>query len=113
MRSLPIITADAGGSATGGPGRPTKHESAHLHVSGAARYTDDLGAPADVLYAYVGLSTVAHARLLSLNLDKVRAAPGVRAVITADDVPGHTDIGPVFPGDPLMVGDIVEFYGQV
>jgi xanthine dehydrogenase large subunit len=113
MRSLPTITADANAGVIQGPGQATKHESARLHVSGAARYTDDLGAPADLLYAYVGLSTVAHARLLSLNLDKVRAAAGVRAVITADDVPGHKDIGPVFPGDPLMVGDTVEFYGQV
>ncbi|MFT6772141.1 MAG: xanthine dehydrogenase large subunit, partial [Congregibacter sp.] len=48
-------------------------------------------------------------------LAAVRNAPGVIDVITRDDVPGIIDIGPVFPGDPLMVGlgDTVEFHGQV
>jgi xanthine dehydrogenase large subunit len=113
MRSLPTTQSRSGKESITGVGAPAKHESAHLHVSGKARYTDDIGAPADLLFAYVGLSTVAHGRLLSLDLDKVRAAPGVHTVITADDIPGHKDIGAVFPGDPLMVGATVEFYGQV
>ncbi len=115
MRNLPATDASNTQQVVGGPGHSVKHESAELHVSGKARYTDDLGAPADVLYAYVGLSTVAHARLLSLDLTAVRAAAGVHTVITSEDIPGHDDIGPVFPGDPLMVraGGSVEFYGQV
>jgi xanthine dehydrogenase large subunit len=63
----------------------------------------------------VGLSTTARGRITRLDLDEVRRAPGVRDVISRDDVPGHIDIGPVFPGDPLLlgVGDEVEFHGQV
>jgi xanthine dehydrogenase large subunit len=34
------------------------------------------------------LSTIAHGRLLSLDLDPVRTAPGVLAVLTATDIPG-------------------------
>jgi xanthine dehydrogenase large subunit len=90
-----------------------KHESAHKHVSGEAIYTDDQPAPADVLHAYVGLSSIAHGKLRKLDLDPVRAAPGVIDVLTLDDVPGHTDIGPVFPGDPVLVDEDVEFWGQV
>lgn len=89
------------------------HESAYKHVSGEALYTDDLPAPANTLHAYVGLSTIAHGKLVSLDLDRVRSAPGVIDVLTLDDVPGHTDIGPVFPGDPLMVENEVAFWGQV
>ena len=58
-------------------GKGIKHESAHKHVSGEASYTDDLPEPRDLLHAYVGLSTQAHARILRLNLDKVRTAAGV------------------------------------
>ena len=94
-------------------GRALPHESAHKHVSGEANYTDDLPEPRDLLYAYVGLSTQAHARIERLDLDKVRRATGVVAVITAEDIPGQRDIGPVFPGDPLLVEQTVEFFGQV
>ncbi len=94
-------------------GRALPHESAHKHVSGEANYTDDLPEPRDLLYAYVGLSSQAHARIKGLDLDKVRTATGVVAVLTAEDIPGHRDIGPVFPGDPLLVEQTVEFFGQV
>jgi xanthine dehydrogenase large subunit len=113
MRKLSDTGVSNAGDITSEPGQSVKHESAHLHVSGEARYTDDLGAPANTLCAYVGLSDITHGKLLNLNLDKVRSAPGVEAVITFGDVPGLKDIGPVFPGDPLLVDDTVEFQGQV
>lgn len=96
-------------------GTPLAHESATKHVSGTATYVDDQVAPAHTLHACVGLSHIAHGRLLGLDLDAVRAAPGVVAVVTREDIPGHADIGPVFPGDPLMVGigGAIEFHGQV
>ncbi|WLQ12171.1 xanthine dehydrogenase molybdopterin binding subunit [Hahella aquimaris] len=93
-------------------GRDAKHDSAHKHVAGAAQYIDDRFPHAGQLYGCVGKSPHAHARVISMNLDKVRAAPGVLCVITADDIPGHLDIGPVFPGDMLLVKDKVEFVGQ-
>ena len=43
---------------------------------------------------------------------QVKAAEGVVKVITVEDVPGHTDIGPVFPGDPVLAIGKVEFIGQ-
>lgn len=96
-------------------GAALAHESARKHVSGEAIYVDDQQAPAGTLHAYVGLSQIAHGRLTGLNLAAVRDAPGVVDVITRDDIPGHVDIGPVFPGDPLLVGvgDEIEFHGQV
>jgi xanthine dehydrogenase large subunit len=105
-----------GGSASavnGSYGQAVYHESAHKHVSGEALYIDDIPVPANALHAYVGLSTIAHGRILKMDLDAVRSAPGVVAVVTADDIPGQGDIGPVFPGDPLMVEAVVEFCGQV
>ncbi|MDP1086673.1 hypothetical protein Q6245_30385, partial [Klebsiella pneumoniae] len=45
--------------------------------------------------------------------DRVRALPGVVDAVGFPDVPGHTDIGPVFPGDPLFVEEEVSYAGQV
>lgn len=99
----------------GAAGQHRVHESAAKHVSGEALYVDDMLEPAGCLHAYVGLSTVARGRIREMQLDAVRRAPGVVDVITRDDIPGIVDIGPVFPGDPLMlgVGDEVECHGQV
>jgi xanthine dehydrogenase large subunit len=113
MRNLPELPAEAPSTADGGSGKSVRHESAHKHVSGEAVYVDDMPAPAGTLHAYVGLSQVAHGKILHMNLDKVRSAPGVVSVLTLADVPGQKDIGPVFPGDPLMVEEHVEFWGQV
>ena len=90
-------------------GEPLPHESAKLHVTGEALYTDDIATPADTLHAYVGLSQATHGRIKHLNLDAVRKAPGVVCVLTANDIPGSSDIGPVYAGDPLIAGDTVEF----
>ncbi|MEH6582959.1 MAG: xanthine dehydrogenase molybdopterin binding subunit [Halioglobus sp.] len=113
MRNLPDVSSSKPASVNGVAGQDLRHESAHKHVSGEAIYIDDMAAPANTLHAYVGLSQIARGKLLSMDLDKVRSAPGVVDVLTLDDVPGHKDIGPVFPGDPLMVDDQVEFWGQV
>ena len=97
----------------GHAGTAIPHESAHLHVTGQACYTDDINMPSNTLFAYVGLSHASHATIKSLDLDSVRSAHGVVSVITADDIPGLKDIGPVMPGDPLITKSSVEFYGQV
>ena len=98
MRKLPRDISRQSGQPLGVAGQSTLHESAWLHVTGTARYIDDLPEPEGILHAAVGHSEQAHARVLSLDLSAVRAYPGVVAVLTVDDVPGHTDIGPVFPG---------------
>ncbi|MBB3232172.1 xanthine dehydrogenase molybdopterin binding subunit [Halomonas stenophila] len=96
----------------GGAGTSRAHESAIKHVTGRAAYIDDIPSPAGTLHVALGLSPVAHGRLTRLDLEKVRTAPGVVDVITLADVPGHTDIGPVFPGDPLFADDEISYVGQ-
>ncbi|XPF94750.1 xanthine dehydrogenase molybdopterin binding subunit [Colwellia sp. RE-S-Sl-9] len=96
----------------GGVGKHKKHESAEKHVSGEALYIDDKPELQGQLHAAVGQSTHAHANIKSLDLSAVKAAEGVIAVITVEDVPGHTDIGPVFPGDPVLAIGKVEYVGQ-
>lgn len=89
------------------------HESAEKHVTGRAEYTDDIREPAGTLHGALGLSTVAHGRITRMDLDAVRSAPGVIAVITADDIPGENDISPNgLHDDPIFAPGLVQFYGQ-
>ena len=93
-------------------GRERAHDSAERHVDGRAVYIDDIPEPRDLLHAYIRLSEHAHARVTALDLDEVRAAPGVAAVLSAADVPGVNDVGPAFPGDPIFADALVEYHGQ-
>ena len=93
-------------------GAPLAHESAALHVSGDAAYTDDLHEPRGTLHAAVGVSPVPHATLRAVGLDAVRAAPGVVDVIVAADIPGVNDVGPIVRDDPILADGVVQFAGQ-
>ena len=96
----------------GGVGEASPHESAGRHVAGRAVYVDDIPEPAGTLEAYVAQSREAHARILALDLARVRAAPGVVAVIAAADVPGVNDVGPVKKDDPIFADGLVQYRGQ-
>ena len=76
----------------GGVATDQRHDSAHKHVSGQAVYIDDMPEPAGTLHGCLGLSTVAHGTITTIDLSAVRAAPGVVDVLTAKDVPGENDI---------------------
>jgi xanthine dehydrogenase large subunit len=96
----------------GGVGTPHPHDSGHLHVAGEATYIDDIPEARGTLHAAIGMSERAHARLISVDLAKVAAAPGVVAVITAKDIPGKNDYGPVVADDPIFATALVQYYGQ-
>jgi len=104
-----------GGSAfapAGSVGEAVRHESAHLHVSGEAIYTDDVREPRGTLHGAFGISQRAHARLKGLDLAPVRGAPGVVAVFTAADIPGANNVGPILHDDPILAIDEVQYVGQ-
>jgi xanthine dehydrogenase large subunit len=88
------------------------HDSAALHVSGEARYVDDLPEPAGTLYAAFGMSAETHAKILAMDLAPVRAAEGVIAVLAAADIPGANNIGPVLPDEPVLAAGLVHYRGQ-
>jgi xanthine dehydrogenase large subunit len=94
-------------------GIPLPHESAALHVTGEALYTDDLvSRTKDVLHAYPVQALHAHARVIALRIEPALAVPGVVRVLTADDVPGINDAGvkhdePLFPDEVMFYGHAV------
>lgn len=105
-REAPILAPDRAVTA------PLPHDSAHLHVAGMARYVDDEPEPADLLHLAFGLSTEARGRILAMDLEAVRTAPGVVAVFTAADIPGTNDVSPIGGDDPVLAEGEVMFHGQ-
>src|ERR687890_2135043 len=94
-------------------GEALPHESAALHVTGAALYTDDLvGRTPHVLHAHPVQAPHAHAGVTRLDAAPALAVPGVVRVLTADDVPGVNDAGvkhdePLFPDEVMYHGHAV------
>ncbi|MEV8564588.1 xanthine dehydrogenase molybdopterin binding subunit [Streptomyces sp. NPDC051322] len=89
------------------------HESANLHVTGTALYTDDLvSRTKDVLHAYPVQVMKAHGRITALRTEPALAVPGVVRVLTKADVPGVNDAGmkhdePLFPDEVMFHGHAV------
>ena len=96
----------------GGVHQTLPHDSAAKHVSGEAIYIDDIPEPPGLLHAAFGISDKPHARIRSIDLAPVRAAPGVVAVIAAGDVPGANNVGPVIADEPVFAEDLVQYAGQ-
>ena len=88
------------------------HESATLHVAGSAAYIDDLPELAGTLHCALGLAPVAAGRLLGIDLDAVRAMPGVARVLVAADIPGTNDCGSIVHDDPILCDGEIRYLGQ-
>jgi xanthine dehydrogenase large subunit len=93
-------------------GTSRAHESAHLHVSGEARYIDDIAEAQGTLHAALGLSPVAHGRLLDVDIALIQRQPGVVAVLTAADIPGENNCGPLLHDDPILADGELRYLGQ-
>ena len=93
-------------------GAARHHDSAEKHVAGRAVYIDDMPEPPGLVHLAIGQSTRAHAKIVSLDLSAVYAAPGVVAVFAARDIPGKNDVGPVIHDDPIFADGEVMYAGQ-
>ena len=93
-------------------GKSLPHDTAPLHVSGEARYIDDIPVPANCLHLAFGLSTVAHGDITAINLDAVRSADGVVDVLLAADLKHNCDVSPAAGDEPLLADGCVHYIGQ-
>lgn len=106
-----VVAPTAGLS--GGVRSSSKHDSGPKHVAGEAVYIDDINEPFGTLHLAPGASSIAHGKITKMDLSKVRSAPGVVCVLTADDIPGVNDVSPAHTHDePVLPDGIVQFYGQ-
>jgi xanthine dehydrogenase large subunit len=107
----PPIEGDVG--AVGAMGAALAHDSAEKHVQGAATYIDDVPEPAGTLHVAPGYAAASRGKIARLDLDSVRASPGVVAVLTAADIPGVNDCSPAKGDDPILAAGRIDFHGQV
>lgn len=80
-------------------------------VLGRAKFAADYYMP-DMLYGGVFRSTVPHAYIKKLNLEKARALPGVAAVLDHPAIPGKNRFGIIVKDEPCLVDDKVRRYGD-
>ena len=84
-------------------GRIVPRPDAIEKVNGSARFADDLTFPG-MLYGRTLRAGVPHAILTALDVTRAKALPGVRAVLTAKDIPGEHRHGLVIRDWPVLVG---------
>jgi xanthine dehydrogenase molybdenum-binding subunit len=86
-------------------------------VTGSARYAGDLQLPG-MLHAKIKRSTVAHARIKKINIEKAKAHPGVKAILTHENVPRVLHYGSPHPRsaslacDQYILDNKVRYWGE-
>jgi 4-hydroxybenzoyl-CoA reductase subunit alpha len=80
-------------------------------VTGRARYTADLD-HAEALVGCILRSPVSHGEILRLDVSKVRALPGVAAVVTGDDCPHTYGVLPVAMNEYPLARGRVRYRGE-
>ena len=91
-------------------GRPTPRVEGELKVTGKALYSADLNLPG-TLWGKVLRSPISSARIKSIDISKARQVPGVKAVITGEDVTGLR-IGRCIYDTPVLADGVVRFIGE-
>ena len=80
-------------------------------VTGRFAYGSDLHAEG-MLHGVTVRSPHASARIRSIDVSSAAAAPGVRAVLTADDVPGRPTFGLEYADQPVLASQVVRYEGE-
>lgn len=85
------------------------------HVTGSTRFVDDVRVPR-MLWAKMLRSPHHHAAITRVDTSRAEAMPGVRAVVTWEDVPhltyGHLEALGIPADEPLLAKDEVRYQGQ-
>ena len=102
-------TADPNGDRRSWIGTSLPRKDGPDKVRGRIRYTDDTRLPG-MLYAALLTSTVAHARIASIDTKSARALRGVRGVFTGEDFPFLVGL---YLGDkPPLARGVVRYFGE-
>jgi xanthine dehydrogenase molybdenum-binding subunit len=80
-------------------------------ATGRSRYIQDIALPG-MLYGKILYSKFAHARILRIDVSKAKALPGVRAVLTGEDIP-DIRMGVYKDNRPLKKGKVCSFRDEV
>jgi xanthine dehydrogenase large subunit len=88
------------------------HESAVGHVTGKARYVDDLPPlSGELVVDFVGAPITA-GTIREIDTTAAQAVPGVVCVLTYRDLKGQNHFGPIFSDEPFLVDKEIAYLGQ-
>jgi len=90
--------------------RPIKRVDAYEKVTGKAKFAADLFFP-NMLYGKVLRSKYPYARIVKVNIKKALACPGVKAVITAEDIPNNK-FGVIVQNQQVLAQEQVLYIGD-
>ncbi|MCX6269573.1 MAG: xanthine dehydrogenase molybdopterin binding subunit [Bacteroidetes bacterium] len=87
-------------------------ESAEKHATGESVFIQDMPVSSQLLIGKVVYSKQAHAEIGGIDISKALTVPGVHCVLTAKDIPGVNQMGPVFHDEICLAENEVTFIGQ-
>ena len=88
------------------------HDSSLRHSTGQALYIDDMPEQENLLHGAPVLSKFPCGKIKNINSDKLKNLPFFTKVITAKDIPGDNEIGPIKSGEPVLADKSVSYVGQ-
>ncbi|MEC7489901.1 MAG: xanthine dehydrogenase family protein molybdopterin-binding subunit [Pseudomonadota bacterium] len=93
-------------------GRSIPRNDVVYKILGKAKYLANVNLP-DMLHGCFVRSTQPHARILSVNIEAASRVPGVRCIITAEDIPeDRLYIGSLVKDTPVFARDVVRHVGE-
>lgn len=103
----PVVSSVSGGTV----GSSVPDKEAVEKVTGRLVFADDMYLDG-MLFGQVVLSEYPCAQVLGIHIDEARSVPGVRAVLTAKDVPGPNRFGRMLADQPVLAEDRVRHIGE-
>jgi xanthine dehydrogenase/oxidase len=97
-------------------GKDERHLSAHLQVTGEAKYLDDIPKQSRELQAAFLLSARPHARVLRVDTSVAQTMPGFKGFFDHTYVAklgGSNEVGPIIHDEELFVTEVCTSVGQI
>jgi xanthine dehydrogenase large subunit len=94
------------------PIRGISMESAEKHTTGESVFVEDMLVSRQLLIGKVVYSKQAHAFINRIDISEALKVPGVQTIMTAKDIPGENQMGPVIHDEPCLAEKEVTFIGQ-
>src|SRR6478735_6476899 len=96
----------------GGVGQGIPQLEANEKLTGSAQYIADMVRPG-MLHGAILQSHLPHARIRGYDLIEALALPGVRAIVTGDDLPDGHRMGAFIKDEPAFAKGKVRYVGEI
>lgn len=83
-----------------------------MHVTGESIFINDMPVSDQLLYGKVVFSKQAHAMILNVDISEALKVKGVYAILTAKDIQGTNQMGPIIHDELCLATNEVTFIGQ-